>query len=111
MTLRDAPGVGRTFSKKADWGEDMPVRGFFRDIEYWRVQQRPQRSAWPHWSRLVVAVDSGVTHDRDTIDVVGHRVRHDMVSIAVAGRHDTPDASTVKMLLGAIVAAAGRPVR
>ena len=75
--------------------------GSFRDIEYWRGAVAPAALGVAALVAVAVAVDSPESRTIETQLTSSVTECHDMVSIAVAGRHDTPDASTVKMLLGA----------
>ncbi|MFI5430436.1 cutinase family protein [Rhodococcus sp. P-2] len=79
----------------------MPVRGFFSRHRILAGAVAPAALGVAALVAVAVAVDSPESRTIETQLTSSVTECHDMVSIAVAGRHDTPDASTVKMLLGA----------
>lgn len=79
----------------------MPVRGFFSRHRILAGALAPAALGVAALVAVAVAVDSPQSSTIETQLTSSVTECHDMVSIAVAGRHDTPDANTVKMLLGA----------
>ena len=79
----------------------MAVRGFFSRHRILAGAVAPAALGVAALVAVAVAVDSPQSRTIDTELTASVTECHDMVSIAVAGRHDTPDPTTVKMLLGA----------
>ncbi|MGG7099263.1 cutinase family protein [Rhodococcus sp. 24CO] len=79
----------------------MPVRGFISRHRILAGALAPAALGVAALVAVAVAVDSPQSSTIETQLTSSVTECHDMVSIAVAGRHDTPDANTVKMLLGA----------
>ncbi|MFE4502210.1 cutinase family protein [Rhodococcus sp. NPDC056743] len=79
----------------------MAVRGFLSRHRILAGALAPAALGVAALVAVAVAVDAPQSSTIETQLTSSVTECHDMVSIAVAGRHDTPDANTVKMLLGA----------
>ncbi|MCJ0905749.1 cutinase family protein [Rhodococcus sp. ARC_M6] len=79
----------------------MAVRGFFSRHRILAGAVAPAALGVAALVAVAVAVDSPQSRTIDTELTASVTECHDMVSIAVAGRHDTPDPNTVLMLEGA----------